>query len=215
MKKTQHEENKSHNKKKQRLTLSPKKKLTNETSKTSERRSATFRVQGLVFFLFVFFRFFLPYNLNCCTISCNIPKNICLSRLGCTLGGASFYLFSLSLSFLIFSFVFDLFFICFFKTKNILIFWYFFFEKMVVFFFNLFLFYVCLFFSLFFSSFLAILFMFSFFFCSRFFSFFFFKKKFFNLGQAKGASRSIATPTNRSFRVFEVDLATLKVAINL
>ena len=36
--------------------------------------------------------------------------------------------------------------------------------------------------------------------------------KFFSFGQAKGASRSVATPTNQSFRVCKVNLATLKVA---
>ena len=60
--------------------------------------------------------------------------------------------------------------------------------------------------------FLAYLFMFSCFVCTRFFSLK--KKGFFTFGQADGASRSFATPTNQSFGVCKVNLATLKVAIN-
>ena len=65
---------------------------------------------------------------------------------------------------------------------------------------------------------LAFLFIFLVFFCClRFLSFLFFlKKRFFAFGQVKGIARdgrSRHGPTNQSFRVCKVDLATLKVAI--
>ena len=68
------------------VTMAP--RLRTATSKTPEGRSATFRVQGLVFppfftFFFFFFSDFLG-ALNCCTICCNIPyqKTKFLSRFG-------------------------------------------------------------------------------------------------------------------------------------
>ena len=42
-----------------------------KTSKRPEGRSATFKVQGLVFFFFLFFFSFDSFDLNSCTISCN------------------------------------------------------------------------------------------------------------------------------------------------
>ena len=45
--------------------------------------------------------------------------------------------------------------------------------------------------------------------------FLFLNKRFFTFGQAKGASRAVATPTNQSFRVCNDNLATHKVAITL
>ena len=74
-----------------------------ETSETLEGRSATFRVQGFVFFFFI-------VGLNCRTISCDISlkKSFFLSRLGRYTLQASFFLslifdlFDLTLFFLFF-----------------------------------------------------------------------------------------------------------------
>ena len=90
-----------------------------DTSKTHEGRSATFGLQGLGSFPYLFFFFFsgaqnlIFWGLNCCTISCNISfkKTIALSRLGaCPVEARfcffSFFLFLIFLICLFFTFLF-------------------------------------------------------------------------------------------------------------